>query len=914
MPAKHSGRTMHVISNTHWDREWMKTFQEHRIMLADYLDRLMDLFDADRGFKYFHLDSQTIPLEDYASVRPGSVNRLRKYIRQGKLLIGPWYTLPEMNVLDGESIIRNLVMGHSVAQKWGPVMKVGYTPTSNGQISQLPQIYAGFGIDSILFYRGINADAAKKEFHWKSPDGTTALCEQFPDGRVVFWGIGMLPVVYNMWPFKGETWQFRWNKRGLPFRMDDEREFTLVRPPDLYDAGRIAEALSETRAWETKYATVDDLLYLDGMDQSPPNRWITRLIRDANRICKGDHYLHDSLPRVMAILKKKARNLQTLTGEMRLTNKSGRPGFCYLHPGILATRMYLKQANRQSEYKLFKWAEPMAAAAWMLGEAYPASFIECAIKTLLQNHAHDDICGCSVDKVHADMMYRFSEVNTLTDDLTRRSLRSIVKNINTSRLDSDGIFMLAANSLPFDRADDVRMTIDLPAESPWKKVALQDGKGNLRPFHVIDEKETSIPVPHDGHTRQFPVRRITGYCLADAPAMGYEVLRVVEGAASDKRKNLAASVSLLENDLLRVRIKPNGSLDITHKATGRVYRDQHYFADNGECGNAWIIKRPERDTVVTTLASRAKVRILINTPDIARIRISVTMQAPARLSPDGKSRSKVLQPLEITSTITMAAGSPVLDIQTSFDNRIESHRLRAMFPSDITTAHSYAETPCDVVKRAIALPRDAKKWVDPPSPNFPQLNYMFVTDGRHGLAVINDGLPDYEVIDDRRRTIALTLVRGLFQGDLLAKENWGERGAQCLGRIESRYAIYPFAGAWEKACIAEQALMHNVPMRTAQFGQRDGGSLPLRHSFLSVAPSCLTLLALKRSEKGDGLIVRLSNPTDNAINGALTLFKPIKSAKLTNMNEEPITALSIKGNTVKFPAGGKKIVTMEIKI
>jgi mannosylglycerate hydrolase len=79
-----------------------------------------------------------------------------------------------MNSIDGECIVRNLLTGHGIAKEYGQVMKVGYTPTSTGQVSQLPQIYAGFGIHTIIFYRGINQDVAPAEYIWKSPDGTEA--------------------------------------------------------------------------------------------------------------------------------------------------------------------------------------------------------------------------------------------------------------------------------------------------------------------------------------------------------------------------------------------------------------------------------------------------------------------------------------------------------------------------------------------------------------------------------------------------------------------------------------------------------------------------------------------------------------------------------------------------------------------
>jgi len=210
--------TMHVISNTHWDREWKKPFQQHRIMLADFFEELIATFEKDKSYKHFHLDSQTIPLEDYAEVYPEKAAKLKTLIKKGKLLVGPWYTDPEMNLICGEAITRNLLLGHRIARQWGKVMKVGYNPMSNGQIAQLPQIYAGFGIDSILFYRGINRDAADIQFWWKAPDDTRALAIQFPEGRGVFWKYAELPVMYDMWAGQPDTWRCDFDKGGLPFR------------------------------------------------------------------------------------------------------------------------------------------------------------------------------------------------------------------------------------------------------------------------------------------------------------------------------------------------------------------------------------------------------------------------------------------------------------------------------------------------------------------------------------------------------------------------------------------------------------------------------------------------------------------------------------------------------------------------
>ena len=75
---------------------------------------------------------------------------------------------------------------------------------------------------------------------------------------------------------------------------------------------------------------------------------------------------------------------------------------------MLSARVYLKQANARVQTLLEKRAEPLATFAWMLGAPYPAEELRYAWKTLLQNHPHDSICGCSIDPVHEENMTRFA--------------------------------------------------------------------------------------------------------------------------------------------------------------------------------------------------------------------------------------------------------------------------------------------------------------------------------------------------------------------------------------------------------------------------------------------------------------------------------------------------------------------------
>ena len=111
-------RHIHLICGTHWDREWRYTYEASLIRLAEVVDATVDACERRPDFRY-HLDGGVVILEDYARVRPAMVERLRRLIRDGRVVLSPWYTLPEMFSVAGESTVRNMMYGQRVAEKWG---------------------------------------------------------------------------------------------------------------------------------------------------------------------------------------------------------------------------------------------------------------------------------------------------------------------------------------------------------------------------------------------------------------------------------------------------------------------------------------------------------------------------------------------------------------------------------------------------------------------------------------------------------------------------------------------------------------------------------------------------------------------------------------------------------------------------
>lgn len=208
----HKKYKLFVISHTHWDREWYQTFQVFRKRLVYLIDELIEHMERDYDYKYFHMDGQTIVLEDYLQIRPENKERLERLIRQGRIIIGPWYVMPDEFLVSGESLIRNLAKGFEISGAYGvEPMKNGYLVDIFGHNSQMPQILNGFGIDSAVLFRGIG-DYHKDTFRWAGTDGSEVLCLKLDKERSYsnfYFAI--------RWPFEGRNYE----KNELIKRMEE---------------------------------------------------------------------------------------------------------------------------------------------------------------------------------------------------------------------------------------------------------------------------------------------------------------------------------------------------------------------------------------------------------------------------------------------------------------------------------------------------------------------------------------------------------------------------------------------------------------------------------------------------------------------------------------------------------------------
>src|SRR4051794_28808309 len=112
-------RTVHYVLSSHWDREWYQTFQDYRARLVHLLDRTLDAIASSQLRGPFTCDGQAIVLDDYLEIRTHRREQVRQLAREGKLIIGPWFVLPDEWLVSGESILRNIRLGRQIARDYG---------------------------------------------------------------------------------------------------------------------------------------------------------------------------------------------------------------------------------------------------------------------------------------------------------------------------------------------------------------------------------------------------------------------------------------------------------------------------------------------------------------------------------------------------------------------------------------------------------------------------------------------------------------------------------------------------------------------------------------------------------------------------------------------------------------------------
>jgi alpha-mannosidase len=403
-----------------------------------------------------------------------------------------------------------------------------------------------------------------------------------------------------------------------------------------------------------------------------------------------------------------------------------------------------------------------------------------------------------------------------------------------------------------------------------------------------------------------------------------------------------------------VEIQADGTLDLLDKENRRRYRELGYCVDDEDAGDTYDYSPcpyPER---FSTRGEPASIRRLQAGPLQASYEIAHTLQLPAGLSQDRQRRSSERVSVPLTTTVSLRHDSRRLDLRTTVENRARDHRLRVCFPTGIDTDVAHADGHFDVLARPVAPDSSLRgaAWDQPPVPTRHQRYFVDLSDGQAGLAILNRGLAEYEVLPNgivggqgERNTLAVTLLRCvgyLSRGDGDMPTRPGLAGpplptpeAQCLGSHTFEYAILPHPGDWRR--VYPEAHRYRAPVYVRRGTEHEGyvptqadleawgsaglkpvdlsGDLPAELSFLSLEPERLILSAIKQSEQGDRLIVRFYNPTDDDVEAVLHTLLPIHRAQEVTLNEEVLADLQpATEHIVALAIGSWQVKTLALEL
>jgi mannosylglycerate hydrolase len=925
---------MHVISGTHWDREWRYTAEQSKLRLADLIDSMLDIMERKPSFKYFCLDGGMIVLEDYLSVRPENRERLKNLIEAGRVLLVDWYTLPETNTVAPEVLIRNLLLGKEIAEEFGGKLGSGYSATSYGQLSQLPQIFKGFGMNTALFYRGTNKYAVPSFFLWEGKDGSKLYAiRTFDDVTKTNW---FFYVHYTLVldKFPSDTY----NRAHVPTHLCDEslseRTFRLLKDPPVFrqDRSSLEKALNLIREHAQPFAIGRHIQALNIEDNARPFEPLPEMIDALNSISPDIEIVQSAFEDYFAqiIEDHKDKDLFVHKGELRFPGVD--PGFNGLYGATHSSRIKLKLLNDESETWLLKYAEPFASLAWMYGGEYPTTLLNRAWRFLLQNHPHDSICGAAVDQAHEDMLYRFSMSKTVGQEVTARSLSTLYSLIDSSKdFDKKHDFTITFfNPLPFARKEVVLVVIDLPCsgksggpidpctgsarfEKEIDYFDIIDAKGNKIAYKSLSRDKIWLEVEReqDTMTSMYMLRRRL-LMHVDVPAMGYvtyalrprDPIRIEHPRPGPDRPLIARVNGVLENEHLKVQIHSNGTFSMYHKATGRRFENLHYFADYGETGSAHKSVAPQRNPVVTSHGCNAKISMVETSSLRSVYRIDLALKIPAASTLDARDRFREEKELPISVWLTLEKEAKYLKIRTWLQNTARDHKLQVNFPTGIKTDVAVVESAFAIEKRDVRWKETADNYEScftfQPMQNFVDLN-----DGKIGLAFLGKGIREYEVMDDSERTLAITLLRThrayMTANTFMTPEEFDRyTGPHSFGEFKYQYALYPHTGDWDSDNVLHAAYQHKVDMK-AILGVPTEGELPSMGSFFVIEPAdTLMISALKQSEDGQGIVLRVWNTSSDTLDAKIKTSLPVIKAAKVRMDETKLEDLSGQDGTIRL--------------
>ena len=887
-----------VVPHTHWDRAWYWPYERFRGKLMELWEILLGEFNRVPGYCY-STDGQTAMVEDFLSARPECREQVAVAARSGALSIGPWYVQPDSFLTGAEAQIRNIMLGVEFARNLGGdacVCRALHLPDTFGITIETPALAAGLGFKVFTFMRGHSDEipaltsmiagsgtsipAPPREcrmFWWQSPDGSRIRVFRLRDGYANLRHVG------------------RFRKPGTP-------------APDL---DKEIEALLET-ARRQDDAQGEPLLLLAGSDHAFPPTGLPQVLGPAN--ARGEYLfqwatLTDLADKVSAV---QAQDWFVHHGEFHGSGAASVLG------GTISSRIYLKQANTAMERLLTHGVEPLQAAAALLGFPDPASaLVKTTWKTLLQNHQHDSICGCSVDSVHRMDEANNTSAREAADGLRRRGFNRLFEAYGVNRIGDNRFSLALFNPQGTSVHGLSRHVCDFEGLRSW---------GDLRSpscYRLVDE--AGHPVPFREAARGKSVEHPHDYVTLDlCPEMqGGSFARFYLEETPVWPGTVSQTPNTLENEFLKATVCGDGSVSWLDKVSGRQWDGLGYFSAQPDIGDEYDFADDPAMPEIVMKAVEWEVR---DGGGCSGLQVVI---ATALLDTPGAGR------LPIRVEWLLAEGWHHVDVRIQFTNQTPGWRLRWNLALPSRPVHSRAGLKFQEMVRPITDPPLAgpapRIYPEHPADHFVATE---AADGS-GVAIYSEFPMNYEVCLGQGCRLAVTVLRAvgwLCNPEPLTTRPGNHAGphtatpdAQCLGRaLDLRFALRVFGAGEAGGLFLEAANWRTPPVggqcdATMSHPDRPANAAPVNPAPLyRIEGDTLFTQAMKRPHDitREGVILRFARMAPREGEAVLTFAFPVE-VRDVNLAEEDIDPPGplekVDDCSIRFTVGGWALRTLRVR-
>ena len=890
-----------IINAGHLDIEWYQPLHSYRFWTVEALQEFKNAAKR-KDYQCYVLDGQTFPLEEYLEVHPEDEAEMRQYIKDGKLAIGPFYTQFDEWLPSAENIIRNCIFGKRYCDRFGGYMKAGYLPDNFGHPLQIPQILRNFGIDSLLFMRGMpEIDGGHPdEFIYEGLDGSRILAIHFREGyngAFDMYNKAVDPIQPREVPYYADYLSYEWHKELA----------------DHDDPQRIAESLIANAKKMACWFPSTVVPLAAGGDHLPPQTNIGDSIQCANSMQDEIEFVMGSPEDYVKLVQSKTASLPAYAMEL-IGSK-----YQYLLMGALSTRSYLKRQNFACEALLERYAEPITALAFMHGYQDNASLLHEAWRYLLINSAHDSIHGSSVDETHIDMESRFGASRQIAAGVIHDAMAYMGKRIQPNRSAENEKSVLVY--MPVSTAAAQPVEVYLPISDESIRMISQDG--SVLPTQVIKREEAELNGIGMPRNDLFPHPVYRKVLFLAPPAKDAVPVYTAVKASSPQTTALTGDDTHIENAYLKVSAA-NGFISIYDKQADKHYYNLNMLEEEADAGDAWDYSPP---WIPGEINRSSSVKFSSSLTQIGAVAASIEqkgiLQVPACLHGDERSAETV--PMPITFTITLFSDIKRVDVKLQLDNRACDHRVRLRIPMNVKASSIRSQGHLAVIDRPVSRQAEIEPWKQPPTQLLPFREWLAAADENNGLAVAFKGLYDYEAVNDPLtnqpdvfvtllRSFALMGRRNTVQREGAASEAFQTSGAQCQGlqTFEWSYIPYEAKSRHETAFIEEAQAFLYPPVSHAIRSKAEGNAPAAFGRPFAWNEENIQFSAFKRAHDLDGFVLRLYENQGVATDIQLTL-KGFCKAYESNMNEDTLCEMAIDAETLHLHFDPYKAMTIRLQ-